>query len=153
MRAVGRIFADIVGFIVAVLTAAAVIVGAKAGFQPEQAETAGWFWAQFALYGSMTAAFVGAMAFMPFVVLVLVSEWLGLRSFVWYAGFGGAMALAASLTVGGLAFGETRLTVDETVLLAAGLAGGLAFWAVSGRFAGLVDPRSENRADERPAAD
>lgn len=141
MRAVGRIFADIVGFLVAILAAAAVIVAAKAGIEPAQAETAGWFWAQFAIYGAMTAALIGAMSFVPFVILVIAAEWLGLRSFIWYAGAGGVMALAASQAVGGLAYGDTTLRLDATVLLAAGLVGGLAFWAVSGRFAGLAPER------------
>lgn len=141
MRAVGRIFADIVGFLVAIAAAALVIMVAKAGVEPGHAETAGWFWAQFALYGAMTAAVIGAMAFVPFFLLAVVCEWLGLRSFVWYAGAGGLMAVAASVLFGGLAYGDTTLRLDVTVLLAAGLVGGLAYWAVSGRFAGLVDER------------
>ncbi|WP_181701137.1 hypothetical protein [Chthonobacter albigriseus] len=139
MRAVGRIFADILGYIAAVIAAALLVVAAKAGIEPEHTETAGWFWAQFVVYGGLTAALIGAMSFVPFVVLVIVAEWLGLRSFVWYAGAGGLMALAASMTVGGLSAGDTTLHMDATVLIAAGLVGGLVFWALSGRFAGLGD--------------
>ncbi|WP_181704506.1 hypothetical protein [Chthonobacter rhizosphaerae] len=138
MRAVGRVFATMIGFLAAIATAAAFFVAVKVGVEPASAETAGWFWGQFALYGGLTAAVVGSMAFVPAVILALVTEVLGIRSVIVHAGAWGLMGLAAATAFGGLQAGDTTLEADGSILMATGFVAGLVYWVVAGRNAGLM---------------
>lgn len=139
MRAVGRIFATLLGFMAAVTVAAGFFMAAKVGIEPTTAETAGWFWGQFFVYGGLTAAVVGSLAFVPFVVYALLTEMLGLRSVVIHAGAWGLFAFACSLAFDGFQRGDTTLHADRAVMLATGFVAGLAYWLVAGRGAGLTD--------------
>jgi H+/Cl- antiporter ClcA len=86
-------------------------------------------------------SFIGATAFVPAVLLVVVAEAMRLRSLLYYAAAGAAVGLASY-------FGsnvELRLenTTDVSPVFhplqlaaAAGIIGGLAYWLLAGRNAG-----------------
>ena len=86
-------------------------------------------------------SFIGATAFVPAVLLVVVAEVARLRSLLYYAAAGAVVGLASY-------FGsnvEMRLenTTDVTPVFhplqlaaAAGIIGGLAYWLLAGRNAG-----------------
>jgi H+/Cl- antiporter ClcA len=92
-------------------------------------------------------SFIGASAFVPALVLVIVGEMARLRSLLYYAAAGAVVGLASY-------FGsniELRLenTTDVAPVFhplqlaaAAGIVGGLAYWLIAGRSAG----RWRNRA-------
>lgn len=145
MRAVGRIFATLIGYAAAVIAAAFFLLAARVGLTPEATETAGWFWAQFAIYGSFAANLIGASTVIPAVVLIVVAEIFRIRSFVAYAAVGGAFGLAAALGVGSAggvpAPGDLALAPNASLLVATGFIGGIVYWALAGRMAGLTPRR------------
>jgi hypothetical protein len=83
---------------------------------------------------------VGAVAMLvPAAVGVLISETFALRSWIFHAGNG---ALAS--WIGWLAMGDFltphELYDDPTIVIGAGIAAGLAYWAVAGWSAGFWKP-------------
>ena len=70
---------------------------------------------------------------------ILISEAFAIRSWIFHAGNG-----AVSAWIGWSLFGyvdDTRIPLNEPLaVLAAGLAGGLAYWAVAGWSAGFWKP-------------
>jgi hypothetical protein len=85
---------------------------------------------------ALIAATQAALFSIPFAALAIaIGEWLGVRSAIAYAAFGAAIGASGFLVQ---AAGETG---SATILngyalaayLAAGLAGGLVYWAISGR--------------------
>jgi hypothetical protein len=154
MRAVGRIFATIIGFIAAVVAVAAFLLAAEVGVTPRDPAAAGVFWGQFAIYGAIAAAFVGAAVFVPWVVVALVTEIFAIRSVVVHVGGGGAIGVGAALLsgrIGGTASAATigGLPHDLTLFTAAGFVGGFVYWLIAGRLAGIAPPA---RGPEETAA-
>ena len=87
------------------------------------------------------ALYAGAIAFLPWLVAVVVAEGFGLRSAFYWLAVGGA--------VGGAAFALIQSDADlavvdpgTTVALAAGFVGGFAYWLVAGRLSGTGVGRS-----------
>ena len=156
MRAVGRIFAAIIGYLVAVVAAALFLMVARVGFEPRDPAMAGWFWSQFALYGGFAASLIGSATFFPAIVVILVTEVFSIRSWPVYALVGGGFGLAAALGVGSLRDlpADVALTFapNTTLLLGAGFIGGMVYWLLAGRMAGLAPPRA-GTPDRRPAGD
>jgi hypothetical protein len=83
------------------------------------------------------ALFVAYMAFLPALVPVLASEVLGLRGWLFHGLSGGAIALSVALL---FARRETSSADAGLVLavVAAGIVGGIVYWLVTGRSAGLA---------------
>jgi hypothetical protein len=86
---------------------------------------------------ALWAVVIAVYAMLPAMLLIVIAEGFGLRSFLIYAVAGGALA--------GLGFGlgdasgiPIRLPPghDTEVVLAAGIAGGLFYWLLAGRRAG-----------------
>lgn len=153
MRAIGRLFAVSIGYILAVIAAGIFLLAARVGIEPQNTETAGLFWGQFVIYGGVAASFIGAAAFVPWVVFAFVSEIFSLRSFVIHVGAGGLIGLAAAIKSAGwvitTAEGTTQLgTPESTMMVAAGFVGGFVYWLVAGRMAGL----GRRGVDEAPTA-
>ena len=87
-----------------------------------------------------TALFVAYFAFVPAVVVMLLAELLGKRDWLFYALAGGFVALV----VVGLAYqsGDAGFAYRDPLLpvsiIGSGLVGGIAYWFVTGRFAGAL---------------
>ena len=134
MRLFGRIFAVIFSFLAASLAAAIVLtIGILA---PD------WFDlfdrgmpnGGFSMVVGFIAFFVSGFALLPMLVIFVVAEAFALRSVLFYAAAGLALAL----------FFRSRMTDqapnffdrDLEIMAAAGIAGGLVYWALAGRNAG-----------------
>ena len=80
-----------------------------------------------------------SVMWLPGAIGILISEAFAIRSWVYHAGNG-----AVSAWIGWSLFGyvdDTRIPLNEPLaVLAAGLAGGLAYWAVAGWSAGFWKP-------------
>lgn len=95
---------------------------------------------QFLLFGWLGTTLIAlAAAFVPSVLIVVLTEALKLRSPILYVAAGAAIALAPPLLdQTPPAEGQTvRLAFDFAALfLACGVAGGFVYWMVAGRHAG-----------------
>ena len=84
------------------------------------------------------ALFVAYFAFVPAIVAMLLAELLGKRDWLFYALAGAAVALA----VVGFVYQTHDPLLDLDValvplsMIGSGLVGGIAYWFVTGRFAG-----------------
>lgn len=91
-----------------------------------------------------TALFVAYFAFVPALVVMLLAELLGKRDWLFYALSGGFVALvflgfAYQGGDPGFAYRDPLLPVS---IIGSGLIGGIAYWFVTGRFAGALHPTS-----------
>jgi len=98
-------------------------------------ETIGW------MIG-LSAVLILGYALVPAMLVIAIAEGFGVRSVIAYAVAGGAGAL---LLYCGAGFGPDAsahpfLTHEGEVIAAAGIAGGLAYWALAGRRAGAWRP-------------
>jgi hypothetical protein len=96
--------------------------------------------AGFGLAVAFSALLVSGFALIPALLFIALAEGFRLRSFVFYAGFGAAIAL---LTAHGWNFSSVDgspayplVGREQEVFAAAGIAAGLAYWALAGRKAG-----------------
>jgi hypothetical protein len=98
----------------------------------------------FAVFGFVFAASVLlvmllSMMWLPAAIGILISETFAIRSWIFHAGNG-----AASAWIGWSLFGyidDSRIPLNEPLpVVAAGLAGGLAYWAIAGWSAGFWKP-------------
>ena len=100
-----------------------------------------WFVA-FIIAGPVLALLVSMMTAYALTVAavgVLISEVFAIRSWIYHAANGGLSAwIGWSLMQG--ARDEYRVFGDPTTLVAAGLAGGLAYWLIAGWSAGFAAP-------------
>lgn len=90
------------------------------------------------------ALFVAYFAFVPAIVVMLLAELLGKRDWLFYALAGGFVALvfigfAYQSGEGGLAYRDPLWPVS---IIGSGLIGGIAYWFITGRFAGALRPTS-----------
>lgn len=137
MRAIGRIFAALIGFILAIIAAALFMLTASVGLTPVDPADSVWFWGSFGVSAAMTASYLGAMALAPWAVVILVTEVFRLRSFLVYLVAGGLLGVLPSL---GLAPMMRPLDGDPrniAILIATGIVGGFVYWLVAGRMAGV----------------
>ncbi|MBH0237307.1 hypothetical protein [Methylobrevis albus] len=137
MQIIGRLFAAGLGFLAAVLAAAVFLLVAEVGTSPENPVDADWFWGLFVVSSTVTASAIGAYVATPALVAILISEIFAIRSWMAFAALGGALGLTAASSIVVVSEAGSVTGVDATVLTAAGLVGGLAYWAVAGRTAGL----------------
>jgi hypothetical protein len=142
MALIGRIFVSVFAFLVASLAAAAVIAF-------------GFLWpdlSDFSLTGdrSIFGLLVGvssialaASAIGPALVLIAIAEGFGIRSVLFYACAGLAIALLLYVGIGfGTGIGERAQPTEGffvrelEIMAAAGIAAGLVYWLIAGRRAG-----------------
>jgi hypothetical protein len=145
MDSLGRLLLRFVlvplGYFVAVVVATLVIVfgswrlGQAAAHPDTQA---------FAIFGFVFAApvllvMLLSLMWLPAAIGILISETFAIRSFLFHAGNGAVSAL-----IGWNLFGyidDTGIPLNEPLaVIAAGLAGGLAYWAIAGFSAGFWKP-------------
>jgi hypothetical protein len=143
MAVLFRIIMMIVAYVLACLAASLVLtLGtlapewndlAQLSLSPELRSIALW-----SVVAVGTAA-IFAVAMLPTLLLVALTEGFGLRSAVVYGALGGVLALAMSygLDFAGYVGGPGgEVGRERQVLAAAGIAGGLVYWLVAGRKAG-----------------
>jgi hypothetical protein len=126
------------GYLVAVVVATLVIVFGswKLGEAAAHPDTQ-----VFAMFGFVFAApvllvMLLSLMWLPAAIGILISETFAIRSFLFHAGNG-----AVSAWIGWNLFGyvdDTRVPLNEPLtVIAAGLAGGLTYWAIAGFSAGF----------------
>ncbi|HEX2352524.1 MAG TPA: hypothetical protein VHJ16_07070 [Xanthobacteraceae bacterium] len=129
------------GYLVAVVVATLVIVFGswKLGEAAAHPDTQ-----VFAMFGFVFAApvllvMLLSLMWLPAAIGILISETFAIRSFLFHAGNG-----AVSAWIGWNLFGyvdDTRVPLNEPLpVIAAGLAGGLTYWAIAGFSAGFWKP-------------
>lgn len=95
-----------------------------------------------------TALFVAYFAFVPAVIVMVLAELLGKRDWLFYALGGGFVALVFL----GFAYqaGDPSFAYQDPLLpvsiIGSGLIGGIAYWFVTGRFAGVLGARPTSPA-------
>ncbi len=131
------------GYLVACLAAGAflnLLVLGWLGLTGEEVRRAAGGGALFSL--PLTALFISHFAFIPGMVAIFAAEFLRRRDWLFHAAAGAAVALVALLMRSASAESEAVIGGSGPILaaLAAGLVAGIAYWAVSGRFAGSWRP-------------
>ena len=131
------------GYLVAVIAGACVILfgswklGTALMSENSDAATYGMF--GMAIAGPILFVMLLAVMWLPASIGVLISEAFAIRSWIFHALNG-----AASAWIGWQMFGaldKSNLPLNEPqYVVAAGLAGGFAYWAVAGRTAGFWRP-------------
>lgn len=141
MSLIGRLFAVAFGFLFASIAAGLIVVGAL--LFPELSDIAGGPIDPNAMnivlgFGFI---FVSGFALVPALVVVAVTEAFSIRSALVYA-IGGA-AVGVGCYLGLIPFDTSTLRFDGVVrrhleiMTGAGIVGGLVYWLVAGRNAGL----------------
>lgn len=137
MRAIGRIFAALIGFILAVIAAALFMLVASVGLEPADPANSFWFWGNFGVGAAMTASYLGAMALAPWAVVIVVTEAFRLRSVLVYLVAGGVLGILPVLGIAPLMRPLDNDPRNIAILIAAGFVGGFVYWLVAGRMAGI----------------
>ena len=140
MRIIGRILGMIVAYWLACIAASLVLtIGALTPVWDDLKS----FDRQSVVLWSVVgvgAAIIGAVAMLPALLVIALAEGLALRSILVYAVLGGALALALTYGLDFAGYIETpdsHLARGHEVLAASGIAGGLVYWLIAGRRAGI----------------
>jgi hypothetical protein len=99
----------------------------------------------------LTSFVVSGFALVPAMLTIMIAEWAGIRSALFYAVAGAALALFCYYGLGlGLVLGEAGEVGGEgffarapELMAAAGIAAGLTYWMIAGRNAGRWRPRQQ----------
>lgn len=141
MSLLGRIFVIVFALIVAIMIAGitlavGIIAPDWAGIDSDPVERVIFFVVSF-----FATSLVGAVAMLPALVVIVISEAARMRSFLYYA-LGGALVGVASYFGSDISIRLENTTdvspVNHALQLAAaaGIVGGLAYWLIAGRSAG-----------------
>lgn len=141
MSLIGRIIVIILGLLVAIIVAGitltiGIVLPEWAAMDSDPVERVIFFFAAF-----FATSLVGAVALLPAVLVIVVSEAARMRSFIYY-GVGGALVALASYYGSDISIRLENTTdvppVNNALQLAAaaGIIGGLAYWLIAGRNAG-----------------
>jgi hypothetical protein len=151
LRLILRLFLVPLGGVVAVTIAMILLVVAHwhefAALADARPDEQGYWLLAFVLAGPVLAflfSLAVALTLLPAAVGVLISEAFAIRSWIYHAANGGLAAW-----IGWSLMQDTqndyRFLAEPKIMVAAGLAGGLAYWVVAGSTAGFWKPvfRSE----------
>jgi hypothetical protein len=152
---IASVFRVLVGFALACLVGALVQLGFATpnDVLTDDTDRLSWSFEQVLLAATHSAVFSAPFA----LVAAAIGEWQSIRSWVYYALAGIAIAIAGFIA---LYSGETGTSATSPTIvnnyalaayLCAGLLGGLAYWLISGRTAGdpLDYEASQGRGDSR----
>ncbi|WP_319774714.1 hypothetical protein [Breoghania sp.] len=161
LHLLGRLFAILFGYCLAIVAASLFLTFYVPGWAPVEWISQHWAMGpDFFVYGYrtspdmaetidrvarvtmglMSASAVGAMAFVPAGLCIVASEALRLRSAIFHVLAGGGISLALLAVTFMPASGPARLPDDWNLFLAAGFIGGVVYWLIAGRGAGIVGP-------------
>lgn len=141
MSLFGRIIVILLALVVAIVAAGvtlaiAIVAPDWAGVDADPVERLTFFIVSF-----FATSFVGAVAFLPALVVIVVAEAARLRNFLYY-GVGGALVGLASYYESDISL-RLENTTDVApvanalqIAAAAGIIGGLVYWLIAGRNAG-----------------
>ena len=132
-----RLFVILVGYSLAVLTAVLFIhllVWESLGFGGEPEDPVA-LWAT-ALSVLLSTLFISYYAFLPSALLITISEVRVIRSWLYFALSGGAVALSVGVLRAMDRAADSAVVPVDAVTIAAGLAGSIAYWLIAGRSAG-----------------
>jgi hypothetical protein len=141
-----RFFVVLFAYWIAAIAASAVLVLGPSASDLPQADS----WPIVSFLILTTSAFVCAFSFAPAAVFILLAESFAWRSALLYALAGGAIGLFCGYTLGFVEYAP-RFRIDAPfgtnfeLMAAAGIAGGLVYWLIAGRTAGIWRP-AQNRA-------
>jgi hypothetical protein len=129
----------LVGYLVASLAASAflnIMFLAALGYTPEQAQPAATASLLFSI--PFVALFVAYFAFMPAAIVILVSEILGRRDWLFYALAGAVVAGVFLGFVHQAAEADFEVTNPRAIaaVIGCGMVGGIFYWLSAGRWAG-----------------
>lgn len=140
LLAIGKLFHMLMGYVVATLAASAflnLLFLGSAGFTTEEA---GWVASSGSMIFSIpfVALFVSYFAFIPGMAVMVLAEFMGKRDWLFHA-LGGA--LVGVVVVGyfyrsGQPSDELLMSGAPMAVIGSGIVGGLAYWFVTGRYAG-----------------
>jgi len=141
MSLIGRLFAIFVALLIAFMVAGitlaiGVVAPDWAGVDSDPFERVAFFVVSF-----FATSFIGAVAIVPALVVVVIAEIARMRSFIYY-GIGGALVALVSYYGTDISVRLENTTdvppVANALQLAAaaGIIGGLAYWLIAGRNAG-----------------
>ena len=146
LRLILRLFLVPLGGVVAVIVAIILLVVAHwhefAALADARPDEQGYWLVAFVFAGPVLAflfSLTVALTLLPAAVGVLISEAFAIRSWIYHAANGGLAAW-----IGWSLMQDTqndyRFLAEPKILVAAGLAGGLAYWVVAGSTAGFWKP-------------
>lgn len=152
MAFIGRLFVIFFAFALSSMAAGMVIAYGLLGYEwpllQNDPVARGSFW----VVSAFGTSYADAAAFLPLVLLALVTEALRLRSFAFYALAGVVVALVAFYGSGlGNPYEESidhagPITRGVELAIASGAVFGLVYWLIAGRKAGAWrDPRTVRR--------
>ena len=150
MHLIGRLFAILFGFIAATIASTTIVIGAVLFPELSALDIGTIDTSAFNLVLGFGFIFVSGFALLPALIVVLVTEAFSIRSVLAYAIGGGVVGLACYL--GLVPFDTNAWRFDGIVrrhlevMTGAGIVGGLLYWAIAGRNAGLW------RTSRRPPA-
>jgi hypothetical protein len=136
MALIGRLFVILFGFLASCLVAAAVVMFAFLVLDQTDVSALARDPAAILAVIGLSAVTLSGYALLPFLLVVALAEGFRLRSALFYALAGGALALV--LTFGSaLGINVSQIFVrDREIMVVAGLLAGLVYWAIAGRYAG-----------------
>jgi hypothetical protein len=145
MRLLGRILWVLFAFLIASTAAALVVTLGSLEADPADPGAGVMLDEAVGVIVGVSGMLIAAVALIPAALLIAIAEGLRLRSFVFYAFAGAAMACYGGLGRGFMA----KLGFDHTseVWAASGIAAGLIYWLLAGRRAGAW--RDAQAAPER----
>jgi len=154
LRLILRLFLVPLGGVVAVTIAMILLVVAHwhefAALVDARPDEQGYWLLAFVLAGPVLAflfSLAVALTLLPAAVGVLISEAFAIRSWIYHAANGGLAAW-----IGWSLMQDTqndyRFLAEPKILVAAGLAGGLAYWVVAGSTAGFWKPVFRSRPQQ-----
>lgn len=134
----GRLTLILAGFIFASLGASAFLHALILGAMPLTGEEFAFAAGGLLVSVPFVALFVGNLAFLPAMILILVAEFLGRRDWLYFALAGGGAGLVVSYFYRFHAADASTLdpTTTALALCATGMVGGLCYWLVAGRSSG-----------------
>lgn len=132
----GRFALFVLGFVGAALAASAFVhLLLFAGLDVPHGEARELTVAALLVSVPVVAAWMANAVFAPAFLIFVLSEIAGWRSWTTHALLGAAAA--AAVLVAASVHGSPAFTGFDAVLLASGIVGGSAYWAITGRSAGL----------------
>lgn len=140
MAIIARLFMVLVAYILACIAASIVLTIGTLTPQWDQIAPHGIPAAVLWSVVGVSTAVIGAVAILPSLLVIALAEGFAWRSVVLYGALGGVLALALTYGIdfaGYIGGPDGIFAREREVLAASGIAGGLVYWAVAGRKAGL----------------